>query len=374
MESFARLCLRNNKATLLLTRCQCRNFVSSPNVMTQLPKELGFVKFSAFANVPQQVRQISTDKSRLLTISNDQKEKENVNNNENEQIINEESLPHFRERHQQEKKATESGAGGMTPVSKDIAHPDIEEALGMHEGGYRLPHPVWSTEELESVRITHKPPVTRVDKLAYFTVSTLRKGFDLFSGYTWGKYRGTLHEKQWLKRIIFLETVAGVPGMVGAMVRHLDSLRKIKRDHGWIHTLLEEAENERMHLMTALRVAHPGILMRLTIALAQGMFVPSFSIAYLISPAFCHRFVGYLEEEAVKTYTTCLQAIDEGELKMWCRMKAPEIAIEYWKLPQDAMMRDVILAIRADEAHHRTVNHTLGSKKGDEKNPYKPGE
>lgn len=60
-------------------------------------------------------------------------------------------------------------------------------------------------------------------------------------------------------------------GMVGAMVRHLVSLRRMKRDHGWIHTLLEEAENERMHLMTALRVANPGIIMRLCIALAQGI-------------------------------------------------------------------------------------------------------
>lgn len=146
-------------------------------------------------------------------------------------------------------------------------------------------------------------------------------------------------------------------GMVGAMVRHLVSLRTMKRDHGWIHTLLEEAENERMHLMTALRVANPGIIMRLCIALAQGrlpssidhrlpdylsnnntvyfvgVFVPSFSLAYFVSPTFCHRFVGYLEEEAVKTYTACIEAIDGGELKMWCRMKAPEIAVEYWKLP-----------------------------------------
>ena len=40
------------------------------------------------------------------------------------------------------------------------------------------------------------------------------------------------------RRIIFLETVAGVPGMVAAMTRHLQSLRKMRRDHGWIHTLL----------------------------------------------------------------------------------------------------------------------------------------
>lgn len=35
-----------------------------------------------------------------------------------------------------------------------------------------------------------------------------------------------------------LETVAGVPGMIGGMARHLKSLRKLSRDHGWIHTLL----------------------------------------------------------------------------------------------------------------------------------------
>ena len=40
----------------------------------------------------------------------------------------------------------------------------------------------------------------------------------------------------------------------------------------------------------------------------------------------------------------------------------------------DATMRDVVLAIRADEAHHRVVNHTLGSMKPTDYNPYKPGE
>jgi len=39
-------------------------------------------------------------------------------------------------------------------------------------------------------------------------------------------------------RIIMLETVAGVPGMIAAMARHFHSLRKLTRDHGWIHTLL----------------------------------------------------------------------------------------------------------------------------------------
>ena len=37
------------------------------------------------------------------------------------------------------------------------------------------------------------------------------------------------------------------------------------------------------------------------------------------------------------------------------------------------MMRDVILAIRADEGHHREVNHTLGSMKPSDTNPYGVG-
>ena len=42
------------------------------------------------------------------------------------------------------------------------------------------------------------------------------------------------------RRIIFLETVAAVPGMIAAMTRHLRSLRHMQRDYGWIHTLLGE--------------------------------------------------------------------------------------------------------------------------------------
>lgn len=239
---------------------------------------------------------------------------------------------------------------------------------------YTLPHPIWSREEAEAVQVTHTPPTDKVDKAAYFSVRTMRLFFDLFSGYTWGKVFKSLDERKWLTRIIFLETVAGVPGMIGAMTRHLKSLRMLQRDNGWIHTLLEEAENERMHLLTALELRNPGRLFRGMVVGAQGVFVTMFWIVYAISPRFCHRFVGYLEEEAVITYTLCLKSIDEGHLPMWEKMPAPEIAVKYWKLPEGAMMRDTILAIRADEAHHRVVNHTLSSMKQHERNPHKPGQ
>ena len=33
------------------------------------------------------------------------------------------------------------------------------------------------------------------------------------------------------------------------------------------------------------------------------------------------------------------------------------MAIDYWQLAPDARLREVIIAVRADEAKHRDVNH-----------------
>ena len=59
-------------------------------------------------------------------------------------------------------------------------------------------------------------------------------------------------------------------GMMGAMIRHMNSLRYMERDHGWIHTLLEEAENERMHLLTFLELRRPGPLFKAMVICSQG--------------------------------------------------------------------------------------------------------
>lgn len=239
---------------------------------------------------------------------------------------------------------------------------------------YLLPHPIWSEDEVQTVRVKHKEPKGFVDKLAYYTVQVMRKTFDFVSGYTINTKLETLDERSCLIRCIFLETVAGVPGFTAAMVRHLHSLRRMQRDHGWIHTLLEEAENERMHLMTFLQLRKPGPIFRFGVITTQYVFTGTFFLAYLASPKFCHRLVGYLEEEAVKTYTHILEEIDAGRLPMWKNLPAPDIAVTYWQLPENHTMRDVILAIRADEAHHRDVNHVLASMKLRDKNPFKAGE
>jgi hypothetical protein len=83
----------------------------------------------------------------------------------------------------------------------------------------------------------------------------------------------------------------------------------MQKDHGWIHVLLEEAENERVHLMTFLEMKKPSRLFKMGVILAQWYYFTLFNIMYILFPRVTHRFVGYLEEEAVKTYTHMLDEI-----------------------------------------------------------------
>ncbi|KAL8874368.1 MAG: hypothetical protein Q9174_000267 [Haloplaca sp. 1 TL-2023] len=241
-------------------------------------------------------------------------------------------------------------------------------------------HPVYTEEQMNAIQVAHRETKNWADRVAFMAVRLLRWGMDTATGYTHDKAsvkpkgdpnpaalsqnKGwfAMSERKWLVRALFLESVAGVPGMVAASVRHLHSLRRLKRDNGWIETLLEEAYNERMHLLTFMKMAEPGRFMKFMILGAQGVFYNGFFLSYLISPRICHRFVGFLEEEAVITYTRMIADIDAGRLPKWEKLEAPEIAIRYWNMPEGhRTMRDLLLYIRADEAKHREVNHTLGN-------------
>ena len=164
----------------------------------------------------------------------------------------------------------------------------------------------------------------------------------------------TFFKKKYGHRAVVLETVAAVPGMVGGMLIHLKSLRRIKEDKGWIKTLLDEAENERMHLMTFINIAQPTMFERFLIMFAQFIFIVLYLFIYLISPRTAHRIVGYFEEEAVISYSQYLKEVEDGKIE---NVKAPKIAIDYWNLPLNSTLKDVIKVVRDDEAGHRDVNH-----------------
>ena len=129
-------------------------------------------------------------------------------------------------------------------------------------------------------------------------------------------------------------------------------------DKGWIKILLDEAANERMHLMTFIKIAKPTFIERIIIMMAQFIFILMYLVIYLLSQRTAHRIVGYFEEEAVISYTEYLKEIEDGKIE---NIKAPEIAINYWNLPLNSRLKDVVEVIRDDEAGHRDVNHSFAN-------------
>lgn len=193
----------------------------------------------------------------------------------------------------------------------------------------------------------HHAPRDIHDRIALRLVKGMRVFADAFFAGRYGH------------RAVVLETVAAVPGMVGGLLQHLKALRHIRDDRGWIRELLDEAENERMHLMTFVQIAEPSRLERLLIALGQAVFYNAYFWLYLFAPRTAHRVVGYLEEEAVISYTQYLAEIDAGRVE---NVPAPQLAIDYWGLPQGARLREVVHVIRADEAGHRDRNHAMADE------------
>lgn len=200
-----------------------------------------------------------------------------------------------------------------------------------------------ATHPIES----HYAPKDISDRIALSFVKSLRFVADKFFAKRYGH------------RAVVLETVAAVPGMVGGLLQHLTALRHIREDRGWIRTLLDEAENERMHLMTFVHIAQPTTFERIVIMVTQAIFYNVYFFLYLFAPRTAHRVVGYFEEEAVISYTQYLHEVDTGRHE---NVPAPQIAVEYWGLPIGATLRDVIIAVREDEAEHRDVNHAFADQ------------
>ena len=169
-------------------------------------------------------------------------------------------------------------------------------------------------------------------------------------------FADTFFRKRYGHRAVVLETIAAVPGMVGGMLAHFKSLRKMIDDGDFIKELLEEADNERMHLMTFIAIAKPSALERFIIMAGQFLFGAFYTILYIFFKRTAHRMVGYFEEEAVFSYTEYLNEIDSGKIP---NTPAPEVAINYWGLDKSASLREVIEVIRDDEAGHRDRNHAI---------------
>ncbi|KAL4062685.1 alternative oxidase [Scleroderma citrinum] len=217
----------------------------------------------------------------------------------------------------------------MCNNAEDLAGPKKGLAVDSEKAGmattvhrdWVLFHPVYMPEELRAV--LHCQPKSLSDKVALAPHKPLPP--DDNNMYV-------LTEKAWL-RVLFLETVAGMPGMVAAST-------------SW---------------RIFMTLKQPSIWFCAMVLGMQGMFSNIFFFSYLILPKTCHHFVSHLEEEAVLTYMQCIEEIEAGCLPKWKDMPAPKIAKAYWCLPDDAKLLDVIYAVHSDESTHRLTNHSLAN-------------
>ena len=237
-----------------------------------------------------------------------------------------------------------------------LLRPNLPEYTIASDISYKYPHAIYNLKDIQTVTVTHQPTDDLPSKIGNGLISGIKNTYDKLTGFPL-----QMTKEKYIKRVCVFETIAAVPGMVGGSIRHYKSLRKWRYDLGWIHTLMEEAENERTHLQAFLDIGRPSGAFKMRASMACRLFKWIYTGMYIISPTTCHRMVGYLEEQAVDTYNKIIDEIDKpnGVLKDWKVSPCPNIGISYWKLPEKATVRDMVLAIRADEVIHREVNHYL---------------
>ena len=166
--------------------------------------------------------------------------------------------------------------------------------------------------------------------------------------------------KRYGHRAVVLETIAGVPGMIAGMLIHLRSLRRMERGNGtMIQEMLDEAMNERKHLMFFIEIARPNWFERLLIVIAQFIFWHFYLVLYLVSSGTAHKMIAYFEEEAVRSYTEYLELIKNKQIE---NVPAPQLAVEYYGLEKGAKLSDMIECVRADEQKHSEVNHKIADR------------
>lgn len=192
--------------------------------------------------------------------------------------------------------------------------------------------------------LRHHSPVTFSDRFAFALVSGMVK------------IASALFGKRYGDRVVVLETVAAVPPMVSATLLHLRCLRRMMDDHGWIRSLMIEAENQRAHLMSFVAIQRPRGWERFLIVLAQGIFYNSYFLLSLVSPGTAHRLAAYISEQAIQGYSHYLDRLASG---VQPDIDAPAFAIDYWHLSPGAKLSELLVSMRQDEAIHRDIQHAF---------------
>lgn len=182
--------------------------------------------------------------------------------------------------------------GWIDAEAEELIARAYQRHRALADTGQAFPPSRDTKEDLERIEVpTHYPPQDFVDSAAWQFMRFMRVLVHAF------------FREKYDHHAVCLETVAAVPGIVAAFHRHLRSLRRMQRDSSFINPLLEEAENERMHLLIWMQVTHPTRLERGIVIVAQGVYLSFYSLLYLVAPRAAHRLTGM---EVISPWNGCL--------------------------------------------------------------------
>lgn len=233
---------------------------------------------------------------------------------------------------------------------------------------YDIPKRISIPSSQYNINNTHHKTIYCTDYAAWMTNKLIKFIFDLLSGLLFTDLIKIVFNKnrddelKAIKRIIFLESIAPVPSSTAHFWRIRRSCLFHIADKGIIQQLHDEAENERIHLFIALQIYHPAILFRICLWIVLISFSFYYFIMYIIFPEYSHRLAGYMEEDAISTYSNMISDMDEGKFSGWKKIEAPLIAKLYYNLNDTATWKDVLICIRQDEIHHRDTQHSFANQ------------
>ena len=198
------------------------------------------------------------------------------------------------------------------------------------------------------------------------------------------------------------QTLLASHGLSGAFAAHLRGLFFGTDQSEMVHCKIGEWQSHSAHQQSIIQAFNPAIFTRIllifvhvcqvnrlfpihprigisvdwcvqtTYTYTQGFTLVLSFIAYLVYPPLCLSIDRHLNALAIQVHTDVLSALDkdratkEGMMHM-NEMTAPPAACWFWSLPLNAPFRDVVLAMRADDTFHTTLNEI-----GAEIDPVKP--
>ena len=171
--------------------------------------------------------------------------------------------------------------------------------------------------------------------------------------------------KYFIYYLLFLETFARSSSAAASQWIHLKCLQKVKYDRDWIKILTNQAENERIHLITIIEIIQPKLFVRLLIIFGQITYQILYLFLYIIFPRTAHRFIGYSREESARDYNNYLEHL-ENDVSL--NINASQISIKHWNLDSKAKLIDVVKLISKDKMNHATINHKVADTIDEDKN------